>query len=119
MQGGPNIKTRVLSFLILILSAAVSASTFASTHTVQMKSISFDPKTLEIKSGDTVQWDNKSFTEHSATSYENEPSGSKFDTGLIEPQKSSAKVQFQNAGTFLYHCKVHGKTMTGKVNVTK
>jgi plastocyanin len=114
-----HIKIFLLSFFILAIGAVISAPTFASSHRVQMKSISYDPKILEIKPGDTVQWDNKSFTEHSATSYENEKSNSKFDTGLIQPQKASEIVQFHEVGTFLYHCQVHGKTMTGKIIVIK
>lgn len=94
-----------------------SSTAFCESYTVRMKSISFDPKTITIKAGDSVQWINKSLTDHSATSQEAEKSESKFDTGMIKPQKSSEKMIFKSAGTYLYDCKVHGKTMAGKISV--
>lgn len=106
----------------LILSGSVcflTAIAFAEVHTVTMKSISYDPKVLNIKVGDSVEWANKAYTEHSATSYEDEKPSSKFDTGMVKPQEISKKIDFKVAGSFSYHCLVHGKTMTGKINVTK
>ena len=47
----------------------------------------------------------------------NETSAKTFDTGEIEPGKSSKPVKFENPGEFKYHCKVHGKTMSGTVVV--
>ncbi len=102
--------------LCILLFAPVA---FAGSHTVTMKSISYEPKVLEVKTGDTVEWINKSYTDHSATSAADEKSSSKFDTGDIHPQKTSKKIVFKEIGTFLYHCSVHGKTMSGKINVTK
>lgn len=93
------------------LNAAESKS--VQVHQITMKSISFDPKTVNIKAGESIEWVNKSFTEHSATADD----GKSFDTGLIEPQKKSKQIAFATVGTFQYHCSVHGKTMHATITV--
>src|SRR4051794_18224321 len=82
--------------------------------TVTMKSLSYDPKKLEIHVGDSVVWTNESRTTHTAMSNDE---GKTFDTGEVEPGKSSKPVKFEKEGEFKYHCKVHGKTMSGTVVV--
>ncbi len=82
--------------------------------TVTMKSLSFDPKKLEVHVGDSVVWTNKARTTHTATS---DDEGKTFETDEIEPGKSSKPVKFKKEGEFKYHCKVHGKTMSGTIVV--
>jgi len=84
------------------------------TVTVTMKSLSYDPKKLEIRVGDSVVWTNKAFAAHTATS---DDDGKTFDTGNVEPGESSKAVKFEKAGEFKYHCLVHGKTMSGTIVV--
>jgi plastocyanin len=86
----------------------------AKPITVTMKSLSYDPKKLEVHVGDSVVWTNTSRTTHSAMS---DDDGKTFDTGEIEPGKSSKPVKFEKEGEFKYHCKVHGKTMSGTIVV--
>jgi plastocyanin len=93
-------------FIFALFSTALWAKEFE----VQMKSISFEPKTLEIAAGDTVKWNNISYTDHSAT-------GESFDTGLVKSKAYSKPVVFSKAGSFSYNCKVHGKTMSGTIVV--
>jgi plastocyanin len=104
-------------FFTTALLFLFTESVFAMDHIVLMKSISYEPKNIEIKAGDSVQWENKSYTDHSATSYKNEKPNDKFDTGLVHPKAISKKVEFKRPGTFSYHCQVHGKTMTGNIKV--
>ncbi len=84
--------------------------------TVKMKSLSFDPKKLEVLVGDTVVWTNRARTKHTATSNDD---GKTFDTAEIAPGQSSKAVKFEKEGEFRYYCKVHGKTMSGTVVVKK
>ena len=86
----------------------------AASHVVVMKSISFAPVKLEIKSGDTVEWVNQSYTEHSATS-DNQPAA--FDTGRIKPKAHSKNIVFNEPGNYPYRCTVHGKTMSAEIVV--
>ncbi len=86
----------------------------AKPITVTMKSLSYDPKKLEVHVGDSVVWSNKARTTHTATS---DDEGKTFDTDEIEPGKSSKAIKFEKEGEFKYHCKVHGKTMSGTIVV--
>jgi len=86
----------------------------ASQTTVEMKSISYDPKSVEVPVGGSIVWSNKAFTNHTATS---EDGGKTFDTGEIRPGESSSPVKFAKEGEFNYHCTIHGKTMSGTVVV--
>jgi len=96
---------------IIICSSLLGASLEAAE--VKMKSLSYDPKTIEINQGETVTWKNTAYTDHSATSDE---SNLPFDTGLIAPEKERS-VTFKTSGEFKYHCSIHGKTMSGTVVV--
>ena len=80
---------------------------------VEMKSISYDPKSVEVPVGGSIVWTNKAFTNHTATSED----GKTFDTGEIKPSETSSPVKFDKEGEFKYHCKIHGKTMSGTVVV--
>jgi plastocyanin len=86
----------------------------ANPSSVEMKSISYDPKSVEVPVGGSIVWTNKAFTNHTATS---EDEGKTFDTGEIKPNESSSPVKFDKEGEFQYHCTIHGKTMSGTVVV--
>jgi plastocyanin len=86
----------------------------AKAITVRVKSLSFDPKKLEVHVGDAVVWTNQARTKHTAIS---DDDGKTFDTDEIAPGQSSKPVKFEREGEFRYHCKVHGKTMSGTIVV--
>ena len=112
----PEFNKLIIS-LIIVGTSFFSSLALCESHSVQMKSITFEPKAISIKVGDSVQWINTSLTDHSATSFETEKSKTKFDTGMIKPKKSSEKIIFKAVGNYFYNCKVHGKSMTGKISV--
>ena len=110
-------------FLAFILAVSVAWSaeendgtkqSDAKPTSVEMKSISYDPKSVEVPVGGSIVWTNKAFTNHTATS---EDDGKTFDTGEIKPNESSSSVTFDKEGEFNYHCTIHGKTMSGTVVV--
>jgi plastocyanin len=115
-------KETIMRFVYLLpaacaLSLACSADEKKGDRmplTVTMKSLSYDPKKLEIHVGDSVIWTNESRTTHSALS---DDEGKTFDTGEVDPGKSSKPVKFEKEGEFKYHCKVHGKSMSGTIVV--
>jgi plastocyanin len=88
--------------------ATGATATASATKTVQIKNFAFKPATLEVNRGTRVSFANASGVPHTATS------GS-FDTKRIAPGTSAA-VQFNKRGTFVYHCKIH-PFMKGKVVV--
>jgi plastocyanin len=110
-------------FLAFILAVPVACSaeendatkqSDAKPTSVDMKSISYDPKSVEVPVGGSIVWTNKAFSNHTATS---EDDGKTFDTGEIKPNESSNPVRFDKEGEFKYHCMIHGKTMSGTVIV--
>ena len=99
--------------LILTASVAWSANEPAAPISVVMKSISYEPKSVEVPVGGSIVWTNKAFTNHTATSDD----GQTFNTGEIKPNESSSPVKFDKEGEYNYHCTIHGKTMSGTVVV--
>jgi plastocyanin len=95
-----------LIFTFLLLSAPA----FAKEYTIEMKSISYAPKTIQIAVGDSIQWQNVSYTDHSAT-------GDGFDTGMVHPKEKSKVIVFSKPGTYAYQCHMHGKAMMGTITV--
>ena len=111
----------IVSVIILAASVASSAGEKdgdkkpeANSITVEMKSLSYSPKIVEVPVGDTVVWTNKAFATHTATS---DDDGKAFDTGEIKPDETSSPVKFEKEGEFKYHCKIHGKSMSGTIVV--
>ena len=66
---------------------------------VVMRNMKFEPPTVEVKSGDTVEWKNEDITPHTATS-------TSFDSASIDPDKSW-KHTFGEPGSFAYNCTFH------------
>lgn len=64
----------------------------STLHTVLIKDFKFDPSTLSITAGDTVQWTNKDSSKHTATRTEDP----KFDTGRLAKNETSAPVAFDD-----------------------
>ena len=87
----------------------------AKTYSVKMESISYQPKLIEAKAGDQVEWQNVAQTEHSATSDDT----GVFDTGLVAVGAKSKVIKMDKVGSFKYHCQIHGKTMHGEVRVSR
>jgi plastocyanin len=95
-----------------VLAASLACS--AETVNVKMKSLSYDPKELAIRLGDSVTWTNAAFSKHTATS---DDDGKTVDTGEIESGATSRPLKFEKEGAFKYHCKIHGNSMSGTIVV--
>jgi plastocyanin len=81
---------------------------------------SYQPATLSIKKGDTIQVTNKDTTPHTVTSgktLEDPNKGKDFDTSIIAPS-ASAQISTANlkAGEIPFHCDLH-PYMTGTLKV--
>jgi plastocyanin len=79
---------------------------------VKVKQFNFKPKTITVSVGDTVKWKNKDDILHTVTSKEEV-----FDEDL-DGAGSSAKVSFDDPGTYEYFCSRH-TGMNGTVIVEK
>lgn len=99
------------SVAVLMLVQIASATLALAGKVVQIKidDLAFSPAEITVKAGDTIEWVNVDFIDHTAT----ENSGA-WDVMIITEQ--SARLQLSTAGTFDYYCRIH-PGMTGKIHV--
>jgi plastocyanin len=113
--------------LVLVASAlfwAVPAR--ADFRSVQMVDNAFQPDNLVVQLGDTVVWQDNGDRPHGVRSndglWDSSP-GCSFETpGPCMKKGDTFSVTFQRAGTFAYHCPVHGASggasaMAGQITV--
>src|SRR4051794_35040672 len=105
------------------LLAFGAAAAPASAANVSIGNFAFNPSTVTIMQGDTVNWTwpgpdtNHSVTSdpNQADSFDSDPGPS--PTSAVHLPGSTFAHAFNSSGTFPYICKVHS-FMTGKVIVT-
>lgn len=89
-------------------SGATGATSAGGNTTVVLKSLTFEPDSITVKTGDKVTWDWQDTQAHNVT----------FPSFHSDTQSSGTYAHtFTSTGTFKYHCTLH-PTMTGKVKVT-
>ena len=86
-----------------------SSAPVATTAVSMAKSYRFDPKTIEIKAGQTVTWTNNDNFTH--TVKVDGQDDHKVDRG------HSVSITFDKPGTYHYHCTLHSHDMHGTVIV--
>jgi plastocyanin len=74
---------------------------------------SYAPNPATVQVGQAVAWRNADAVAHTATA-----DGGAFDTGSIAPGATSNPITMNTAGSFPYHCTIHGFVMTGTLTVT-
>jgi plastocyanin len=75
--------------------------------------LSYSPNPATVKVGQTVAWRNADSVSHTATA-----DAGAFDTGTIAAGAKSSPILMATAGSFPYHCAIHGFAMTGTLVVT-
>lgn len=91
-----------------LLAAAWPEGTRPQRHVVEMRTLAYQPATLEVAVGDTVVWVNHDVVPHTATA----ASGA-WDSGLI-PVGGSWRLVVRKKGEVPYSCTYH-PTMKGKI----
>ena len=76
---------------------------------IAISDLVFSPAEITVKVGDTVEWTNDDFVDHTATATDGE-----WDVAI--PSGKSVTQQMTKAGTITYFCRVH-PGMTGKIHV--
>jgi plastocyanin len=106
-----SMRTAILPAAILLALQIVGARVGVAGEVVQVKiaDLAFSPAEITIKEGDTIEWVNGDFIDHTATA-----NNGAWDVLIAAGQ--SARQQFDHAGTSKYFCRVH-PDMTGKVHV--
>lgn len=92
--------------------AADRAEDVINDRTVRIDDLKFDPATRTVKVGTEVTWINRDGATHTVTA----------DNGSFESEDLKTddefSFRFTQAGTYEYHCEIHGKdTMSGSVVV--
>lgn len=96
---------------LLLLAHVAMSRTGSAGEVVHVKitDLAYAPAEITIRTGDTVEWTNEDFIDHTATATDNA-----YDVFIGAGQ--SARVTFNRAGTSTYYCRVH-PDMTGTVRV--
>src|SRR5215469_1846674 len=116
----PAVVLIVASFLAFCATVASAATV---TVSVGDNCLCFNPASVTIHVGDTVQWmwgsSGYNSPMHSSTSGTPGAPNGHWDSGLLDPG-SVFTYRFNTAGTFHYYCTRHGQCcgMTGVVTVT-
>ncbi|MDQ3880120.1 MAG: plastocyanin/azurin family copper-binding protein [Chloroflexota bacterium] len=89
-------------------AASAGGSAAAGGNTVVLEGFAFEPAELTVHVGDTVTFENKDDTRHTATHGENGTAAenAEFDIDLPE-SGSTGEYTFDEAGDFPVTCKVH------------
>ena len=93
--------------LICVLLSAPSAA--GEVVRVAINDLAFSPAEVTAKVGDTIEWVNGDFVDHTAT----DKAGA-WDVAIAAGK--SAQLPLTTVGTFAYYCKVH-PGMTGSIHV--
>lgn len=75
----------------------------AKVVTIEIRNFAFDPATVTVHPGDTVEWKNDDNAPHTATTNSSKPG---FDSGTIQPG-ASWRHQAPDKGTYNYICTIH------------
>jgi plastocyanin len=104
---------RLTAGLAALASFAVAApGASAATGSVHVEFQAFDPSSLDVLPGETVEWSNVSTRRHTVTADD----GS-FDSGDLFGGDHFSWT-FNTTGSFSYHCRIHAG-MTGEVDVRR
>jgi len=102
---------------LIILSAAPAMAASVS----MTDALVYVPSTVTITAGDSVTWTNTGSAPHSVTaddgSFNSSPGCTPSNTDPCIQGGGTYTRTFSTAGTFAYHCLVHGTAMSGTVIV--
>jgi plastocyanin len=103
--------------IIVVISCGKSSSSnnnppVSTTKNISIASMSFSPSSVTVSKGTVVKWTNNDGFAHTATSND----ASTFDSGSIGAGASYSYTA-NIAGTFPYHCLIHGVAMSGTLVV--
>jgi plastocyanin len=84
-----------------------------ATTAVDMKNLAFVPAAIKVGSGATVTWTNSDAVNHNVTF----DGGAVAASGTIGAGVAKALTMPTAAGTYAYHCTIHGTAMSGTVQV--
>ncbi|MCU1452858.1 MAG: Cupredoxin-like protein [Acidimicrobiales bacterium] len=114
---------RVLKWSTVVGVVAVAAWAFplqgagGATTTVHIASLAYSPASITVTVGGSVTWVNDDPIEHSVTANDGSFDSSPSCPGTCMGPGATFTFTFTRAGTFPYHCRIHGLAMSGTVTV--
>ena len=98
---------RCSALVLLLQIASAHVGIAGEVVQVSISDLAFSPAEIRVNTGDTVEWVNNDFIDHTAT-------GGDWDVMIAAGQ--SARQQMTKTGTIKYFCRVH-PDMTGTIHV--
>jgi plastocyanin len=95
--------------LAFLAGAGGPASWAAGTHRVVMKAVDYEPKTITVRVGDTVEWVNEDIVAHTVTANHRS-----WEVNVLP--KRSGRMVMRAAGAISYFCRYH-PNMKGEIVV--
>lgn len=92
-----------MSVLFLNRGAVAVGSGEPKVVTVEIHNFAFQPATVTVETGDTVEWKNEDSVAHTATATAPKPG---FDSGSIQPG-ATWRYEARQKGTYDYICTIH------------
>jgi plastocyanin len=96
--------------VLLLQIAGAQVGIAGEVVQVKISDLAFSPVDITVKVGDTIEWVNNDFVDHTATATK----GGNWDIMIVAGQ--SAQQQMTNTGTIKYFCRFH-PDMTGTIYV--
>ena len=100
---GPALAAGALCFAVVALAAA------GQGIVVKITDLAFSPETVAAKVGDTIEWVNEDFLDHTATAEDES-----FDLAIAAGR--SVRLEVRRSGAVAYFCRIH-PNMRGTINV--
>lgn len=114
-QALPATVAGAVGLVLLAISGVAAmpepASPPGGRHEIQMKAVSFAPKTLTVEVGDTIVWRNVDIVRHNATRSD------LFESGDLRTGERFEWVP-RDTGVVSYRCTIH-RQMRGEIRVLK
>jgi len=113
VQGTSNVTATATGFYA---SAPVPVGVGQATGVLvtMVSGLAFSPPVVTIPAGQSVAWQNTDTIDHTTTA--DSSSAQQWDSGTLAPG-ATYSVPFPKAGTYTYHCTIHGAIMSGTVVV--
>lgn len=97
------------SIFVLGLLTSITCGSASEVVKVSISDLAFVPAYIKARVGDTIEWTNSDFIDHTATDR-----GGSWDVTIIAGK--SERLLLGTAGTFHYFCRFH-PDMIGTINV--
>ncbi len=118
--GGARRAVATICATLLLVATAAAVALAQETHDVAVVDDAYDPPTIEVTAGDTVEWTHTGSNPHTVTaddgSFDSHPECETFadsaDGNCMEQGDTYAET-FEEPGEYTYHCRIHGSPGAG------